>query len=92
MYTCRRLIDLSLIAAGKWADAIPQWARQTRDEWEGLERDGRLVLKLDDSSFDAAVLESPELWIVLYHGGPDDLKSSENKVNFLRLATGAILC
>jgi hypothetical protein len=73
--------------AGKWADAIPTWARQTLQEWEQLERDGQLVLKLTDETFDAAVLESPELWIIMYHGGPNDLKSSENKVNFLRLAT-----
>ena len=38
-------------------------------------------------SFEEEVYGSPDLWIVLYHGGTGDIKSSEHKINFLRLAS-----
>ena len=38
-------------AQGKWADVLPKWARETRDEWERLEREGSLCRKLDGARY-----------------------------------------
>ena len=39
------------------------------------------------AAFEAELYGSPDLWIVMFHGGPQDIRSSEHKINFLRLAT-----
>eukprot|EP01043_Picozoa_sp_COSAG02_P078945 COSAG02_NODE_18024_length_965_cov_1.260970_1_plen_47_part_10 len=38
------------------------------------------------AAFEAELYGSPDLWIVMFHGGPQDIRSSEHKINFLRLA------
>ena len=58
--------------------------------WNGVGRDGYLHMlscfRIAAAAFEAELYGSPDLWIVMFHGGPQDIRSSEHKINFLRLA------
>jgi len=65
---------------------LPVWVRSTRDEWERLEGDGHLCPRLTTETFSPTVLETSDMYIVMFTG-VSDVQSQQAKANFLRLAS-----
>lgn len=72
-------------------EQLTEWILSTKVEWERLEsvdgQDSAVVQLLNASAFQSTVLQSTDMWLVMYTLGADDHQSQQAKANYLRLGS-----
>lgn len=66
---------------------LPGWVREMQLEWDKLFRSTNVVFLDTSESLQQNVIDSPDVWVVMYTNGPSCSLCSDAKPNFFRLST-----